>query len=148
MQHGAAVEEETLEHRRLTLTVPADRTGRLLDLLSVFSSLRTDGRILVDQIRGSINEMRLLRAQLREQQDGYSRPSGNGVEDPTTDLRNRYGLTRREAEVAMLLAKGRSNSAIAAELRISAHTARHHTQRILAKLEVHSRAEAGAKIRG
>jgi hypothetical protein len=28
------------------------------------------------------------------------------------------------------------------------HTARHHTQRILSKLEVHSRGEAGAKLRG
>jgi DNA-binding CsgD family transcriptional regulator len=33
-------------------------------------------------------------------------------------------------------------------LGISAHTARHHTQRVLAKLKVHSRAEAGAKLRG
>jgi DNA-binding NarL/FixJ family response regulator len=49
------------------------------------------------------------------------------------------GLTRREAQVARLLARGRSNQAIAQELNISAHTARHHTQRILSKLEVHSR---------
>jgi DNA-binding NarL/FixJ family response regulator len=59
-----------------------------------------------------------------------------------------FGLTRREAQVATLLSQGRSNQAIARELNISEHTARHHTQRILAKLEVHSRGEAGAKIRG
>jgi DNA-binding CsgD family transcriptional regulator len=50
--------------------------------------------------------------------------------------------------VAAMLAQGRSNSAIAAALRISTHTARHHTQRVLAKLGVHSRAQAGAKVRG
>jgi DNA-binding NarL/FixJ family response regulator len=57
-------------------------------------------------------------------------------------------LTRREAEVAELLSQGRSNQAIARALNISEHTARHHTQRILSKLEVHSRGEAGAKLRG
>jgi DNA-binding CsgD family transcriptional regulator len=58
-----------------------------------------------------------------------------------------FGLTQREAQVARLLSQGRSNQAIARDLEISEHTARHHTQRILAKLEVHSRGEAGAKIR-
>ena len=48
----------------------------------------------------------------------------------------------------MLLAQGRSNVAIAKTLGISTHTARHHTQRVLAKMRVHSRAEAGAKLRG
>ena len=55
-----------------------------------------------------------------------------------------FGLTARETEVAMLLAQGRSNVAIAKTLGISTHTARHHTQRVLAKMKVHSRAEAGA----
>jgi DNA-binding CsgD family transcriptional regulator len=59
-----------------------------------------------------------------------------------------FGLTARETEVAMLLAKGRSNVSIAKTLGISTHTARHHTQRVLVKLRVHSRAEAGAKVRG
>ncbi|HZN99276.1 MAG TPA: LuxR C-terminal-related transcriptional regulator, partial [Gemmatimonadales bacterium] len=59
----------------------------------------------------------------------------------------RFGLTQREEQVAILLAHGRSNQTIARELQISVHTARHHTQRILSKLQVHSRGEAGAKIR-
>ena len=33
-------------------------------------------------------------------------------------------------------------------LGISPHTARHHTQRVLDKLGVHSRAAAGARLRG
>lgn len=59
-----------------------------------------------------------------------------------------YGLTERESDVARLLAEGRRNWAIATELGISPHTARHHTQRVLAKLGVHSRAEAVARLRG
>lgn len=51
----------------------------------------------------------------------------------------RFGLTRAEAQVARLLADGRTNNEVAAALFISPHTARHHTEKVLAKLGVHSR---------
>jgi DNA-binding NarL/FixJ family response regulator len=122
-----------------------DSTDRLSDLFSSFATLRQNSRTLVDQLRGSIHQLRHLRGQLREQTGGSS---GNGTYVPSRkDPYLRYGFTRREHEVARLLAQGKSNAAIARELRISAHTARHHTQRVLAKLAVHSRAEAGAKLR-
>jgi DNA-binding NarL/FixJ family response regulator len=142
-----APRNDVREHRREMVTVPAVSAGRLFDLLTSLSTLRRDGQVLVNQIRGSINEMRELRSQLRTQQSASSQGL-NGAEKRGDILRRHYGLTRREAQVAVLLAQGRSNSAIAKELRISAHTARHHTQRVLSKLEVHSRGEAGAKIRG
>jgi DNA-binding NarL/FixJ family response regulator len=123
-------------------TDPADR---LLDLLSTFLMSRSDGRSLVQEIRGSLHKMRQLQSQLRKQQGGAS---GNNSNHTGIHLQNRYGFTHREAEVALLLAQGLSNSAIAQELRISGHTARHHTQSILSKLQVHSRAAAGARIRG
>jgi DNA-binding CsgD family transcriptional regulator len=63
------------------------------------------------------------------------------------DLRKRFTLTAREAEIALLLAAGRSNAQIARTLTISAHTARHHTERVLTKLGVRSRAEVGPRIR-
>jgi len=50
-------------------------------------------------------------------------------------------------EVAILLAEGCSNSTVARRLGISPHTARHHTQRVLGKLGVHSRSAAGALLR-
>ena len=53
-------------------------------------------------------------------------------------------LTVREREVLELLALGRNTNAIAAELFISPKTVSTHLQRILAKLGVHSRAEAVA----
>ena len=55
-----------------------------------------------------------------------------------------YGLTARELEVLALLAYGLSQKAIARELFISPQTVATHIQRILAKLDVHSRAEAVA----
>lgn len=128
---------------------PGVSPDRLSELLSRFTSLRRDGQLLISQIRGSLEDMRELRGQLREDRGQRSRARGNGSElTHTAYLQLQYGLTAREMQVAMLLSQGRSNAAIASALHISSHTARHHTQRILAKLGVHSRAAAGAKIRG
>jgi DNA-binding CsgD family transcriptional regulator len=57
------------------------------------------------------------------------------------ELRSTYGLTRKEARVARLLAARRSNEEIARELFISPHTARHHTESVLQKLGVRSRGQ-------
>jgi ATP/maltotriose-dependent transcriptional regulator MalT len=54
------------------------------------------------------------------------------------------GLTGREAEVLRLVATGRSNRDIAAELVLSEHTVARHLQNIFAKLGVSSRAAATA----
>lgn len=54
-------------------------------------------------------------------------------------LRDHFGLTKREAEVATLLWAGKTNKVISKQLFISPHTARHHTERILRKLGIHSR---------
>jgi DNA-binding CsgD family transcriptional regulator len=55
------------------------------------------------------------------------------------DLQGRFGLTAREASVALLVADRYSNDEIAATLGISPHTAHHHTERVLGKLGVTSR---------
>ena len=54
-------------------------------------------------------------------------------------LRARYGLTPRELQVASLLMHRLTNAEIARMLGISPHTARHHTESILAKFGVRSR---------
>ena len=126
---------------------PVDQSSdRFQDLRSSFLILRSNNRALVDKIRGSLGQLRELRRNLRQlAPNAAGGPLANGSHDY---LMKKFGLTRREAQVARLLSLGRSNQRIARELRISEHTARHHTQRILAKLAVHSRGEAGAKIRG
>jgi predicted ATPase/DNA-binding CsgD family transcriptional regulator len=50
-------------------------------------------------------------------------------------------LTQREHEIAQLLARGFTNGRIALELSLSVATVRTHVEHILAKLEVHSRAQ-------
>jgi DNA-binding CsgD family transcriptional regulator len=57
----------------------------------------------------------------------------------STQLIERYGLTRREAEIAGLLALGLSNTEIAARLSMSPHTVRHHAEWLFTKLGMHSR---------
>ncbi len=64
-------------------------------------------------------------------------PEGRGDGD--------YGLTGRELDVLRLVAAGRSNREIAAELFISPKTASVHVSNILAKLGVASRGEAAAQ---
>jgi DNA-binding NarL/FixJ family response regulator len=55
-----------------------------------------------------------------------------------------FGLTARELQVLRLVAAGKTNHGIAAELIISDHTARRHLQNIFRKLGVSSRAAATA----
>jgi DNA-binding CsgD family transcriptional regulator len=57
---------------------------------------------------------------------------------------DRHGLTARELEVLRLVAAGKSNRAIAAELVISEHTVARHLQNIFRKLDVTSRTAASA----
>ena len=55
-------------------------------------------------------------------------------------------LTRRQVEIAELLAEGRSNGEIAAILSLSALTVRKHLENIYARLEVTSRTAAVARL--
>jgi DNA-binding NarL/FixJ family response regulator len=71
-----------------------------------------------------------------------------GTPDPApAELCERYALTRREVQVARLLARGRTNAEIARALGLSTATARHYTEHVLAKLGVHSRAQVAIALR-
>jgi DNA-binding CsgD family transcriptional regulator len=56
------------------------------------------------------------------------------------------GLTAREQEVARLVAAGRSTKEVGGALGISYHTARHHTERVFAKLGVRTRVEVALML--
>ena len=63
-------------------------------------------------------------------------------------LRDRFGLTARQVVVARLLGEGCSNVEIAKRLSVSYYTARNHTEQVLAKLGIGSRAAVGAVLFG
>jgi DNA-binding CsgD family transcriptional regulator len=67
-----------------------------------------------------------------------------GKARPPTQIPLPYGLTKRELAVLRLLAAGRTNTQIGAELYISPTTARVHISNILRKLGVTSRVQAAA----
>ena len=75
---------------------------------------------------------------------GDAASEGQGPGDPGVGG-GEHGLTERELEVLRLVAAGRSNREIAAELFISPKTASVHVSNILGKLGVASRGEAAAR---
>jgi DNA-binding response OmpR family regulator len=64
------------------------------------------------------------------------------------ELKERFGLTARQITVARLLSEGCSNAEIAKRLEMSYFTARNHTEQVLLKLGVSSRAAVGAIMYG
>jgi DNA-binding CsgD family transcriptional regulator len=66
---------------------------------------------------------------------------------PAPDLMDRFDLTKQQARTAQLLALRLTNDEVAQILVISPHTARRHTEQVLAKMEVNSRFEVRALLR-
>ena len=62
-------------------------------------------------------------------------------------LRARFGLTRQQARVALLLAERKTTAEIAEALAISPHTARRHTEAVMEKLGVHRKTEVAPRLR-
>jgi LuxR family transcriptional regulator, maltose regulon positive regulatory protein len=87
---------------------------------------------------------------LAEAVTSTARQAGKHVPHPRvggeTNGRRPDGLTGREAQVFQLLAAGRTNSEIAAELVVSVHTVERHLQNGYRKVGVRNRGEAAAYI--
>jgi DNA-binding CsgD family transcriptional regulator/tetratricopeptide (TPR) repeat protein len=85
-------------------------------------------------------ELESLAKRGRLRLDDHAAISSEALPSPGASL----GLTRREAEVLALVAKGRTNKQIGQELFITEGTAGVHVSRILTKLGVAGRGEAAA----
>jgi non-specific serine/threonine protein kinase len=106
----------------------------------VFRVAWEQGRAL--SLEQAVEEALALPAQAAEQPHQAAAP----VRAPAAPHRT-SPLTRREWEVAALLAEGASNREIAARLVITERTAANHVQNILDKLELHSRGQIAAWAR-
>jgi DNA-binding NarL/FixJ family response regulator len=86
---------------------------------------------------------------VREESSPAAVPSGSAPADPAPTLAapesERYGLSAREVDVMDLIARGRSNTEISAQLFLAEKTVKNHINRIYAKLGVTSRAAAIAR---
>jgi DNA-binding NarL/FixJ family response regulator len=69
------------------------------------------------------------------------RPGRRGGEEPGAGA-----LSPREREVADLVAAGKANKEIAAELHLSVYTVENHLRKVFAKLGVSKRAAVAAKL--
>ena len=85
-----------------------------------------------------------LTAALATFRDLGARPAADAVAGLLEPARLPGGLTAREVEVLRLVASGRSNPQIAAELVLSEKTVARHLSNIFAKLDVGSRTAAAA----
>jgi DNA-binding NarL/FixJ family response regulator len=95
------------------------------DLLRGISAASVGDSLISPQIASKV--LRELRA---------SRPAPKAAE------RLRSELTERELEVLRLIANGKDNAQIAAELHISAKTVKNHISNILMKLQIQNRIQA------
>jgi DNA-binding NarL/FixJ family response regulator len=122
--------------------------GHALSLLLFFDRAttadeRVGTRMLLEIAEPVLAASATFRAQLGRRTikpDGRAASSPALAVDDVTRLRDRYGLTSREIEVTGLLLRGESNREIADRLSISEYTARHHTESVLGKLGIRSRA--------
>ncbi len=62
-------------------------------------------------------------------------------------LQERFGLTDREAEVALLIAERRTNREVARLLGVTVYTARRHTEKVLMKMQVENRFRVRERMR-
>lgn len=79
--------------------------------------------------------------EIKNAENAASGQASDMVSAHCTSVVEQYGLSKREADVLDLLARGRDIPYIAEELVISKNTVRSHTKNIFAKAGVHSRQE-------
>jgi DNA-binding NarL/FixJ family response regulator len=101
------------------------KDSSIADLLRGISAASVGESLISPQIASKV--LRELRA---------ARPSPKAAE------RLRSELTERELEVLRLIANGKDNAQIAAELHISAKTVKNHISNILMKLQIKNRIQA------
>ena len=117
---------------------------------SVFAAMRAGARGYV--LKGAVpdNVIRAIAAVAAGEAifgPGVARRALTYLSRPRTDPLAFPELTPREREVLALIADGRGNAAIAAQLGLAAATVGNHITNVFAKLQVASRAEAMVRAR-
>ncbi len=103
---------------------------------------------VASRVRGSSGRWLRITAQPMEGESGKVavRIEPARASDLTPILLESYGLTDREVEIVLLLARGLATKEIAAELSLSTHTVRDHIKSIFHKTDVGSRGELVANL--
>jgi ATP/maltotriose-dependent transcriptional regulator MalT len=118
----------------------ADRLWRNVDV--PYEAART--RVLIGRACGALGDDASAELELEAARQAFTRLQAVGDLDRAGARAGAAGLSPRELEVLRLVAAGRSNQAIAAELAISDRTVERHLSNIFGKLGVGSRTAAAA----
>jgi predicted ATPase/DNA-binding CsgD family transcriptional regulator len=123
----------------IPLALPSGLTKHHADALAVARSALSDDAYRSAMRRGeAMNHAEAIGFALGEPSQPEPRPAGTGTGSSPGRL------TRREQEVARLVADGHSNNQIAADLVISARTVESHIEHIMNKLGFSARAQIAA----
>jgi DNA-binding CsgD family transcriptional regulator len=122
------------------------RSGLPEELVGWVASAPGSRPLVVDGPRGRLI-VRLLQAVQVDRQPVLLLEESRRLVPSPEALRG-LGLSRREAEVLQLVAMGKKNAEIAAELGLAVATVRKHLERIYPKLGVNNRAAAAARALG
>ena len=116
------------------------KTGEVLDILTAMTQIEIDDEPCFLSTIIDVTERKRLEAELQEARgkiaDKVERQMERG---------NAYKLTFREFTVLHLVAAGKADKEIAAELSISVYTVNRHVSHILTKMDSPSRTEAGTR---
>jgi DNA-binding NarL/FixJ family response regulator len=121
-------------HEEIAQFVDAGVAGFILkdatfeDLVATIAAVAAGERVLPPRMTGTLLSQ-IARAAVRR-----------GAAEALAAVR----LTPREHEVVALIARGRSNKEIAADLQMAAHTVKSHVRNIMEKLALHSRLQIAA----
>ncbi len=116
----------------------AQRRRRPAEAANEFNAARA----AIDELAGTLEPGPLKQAFLAAAQGQL--PPPRAVSPRQTDKARFGGLTERERQVAVLVVRGQSNRAIAAQLVLSERTVKTHVANILSKLGLTSRAQIAA----
>jgi DNA-binding NarL/FixJ family response regulator len=121
------------------------KTSRAEQLIDAVRSLAAGNALLgPDVTRAVIERVTAAKTDPAPARDGSGEPGARS--DPgslvSSEALDRAGLTEREREVLALLAEGRSNAEIAAELFLGEATVKTHVSNVLQKLGVRDRIQA------
>jgi predicted ATPase/DNA-binding CsgD family transcriptional regulator len=126
-----------------TFLLPATRTEHERSMAAV---RRTLGEAAFNAATAEGQAMTLEQALEHAMSVVSSPPTPVSDKRPTVDAASHGPLTRREREVAILIAQGLSNRAIASRLFISERTAETHVQHIFTKLGLEARTQIAAWV--
>jgi DNA-binding CsgD family transcriptional regulator len=144
-QHDPEAWEEAVTRRR-ALERPYELAAALADAAIAHLGLRRRDEGAAELAEAHAIAGDLGATPLRTRIESLARRARIGLEgvDTADDTAERLGLTRREREVLVLVADGRSNRQIGEQLYMAESTAGVHVSNILGKLGVTRRSEAAA----